>query len=288
MSAAGTQAAYAVIGNPIAHSRSPQIHLAFGAQLGISLRYDKLLAPEPEFESVVQTFAAQGGRGLNVTLPFKERALAMAGQVSERAQLAGAANTLVFSSAGIAADNTDGVGLVTDLQHRWQQSLRGADVILLGAGGAARGVVLPLLQAGIGSLLITNRTPARAEALVATLTERPEAASCRLAALPLAALADWSTPATAAAPRVLINATATGLSDARMALAPALFEGAALAYDMVYASAATDFMRQAEAGGCASAVDGLGMLVEQAAESFQIWHGRRPLTDPVYSLLRSA
>ena len=288
MSSVDAQAAYAVIGNPIAHSRSPQIHLAFGAQLGIELRYEKLLAPEAEFEAVVQTFASQGGRGLNVTLPFKERALALAARASERAQLAGAANTLVFSADGIAADNTDGVGLVTDLQQRWQQTLRGAEVILLGAGGAARGVVLPLMQAGVGSLLVTNRTPARAEALVATLAQRPEAASCRLAALPLAALADWSAPASGAAPRILINATATGLSDARMALAPALFADAALAYDMVYASSATEFMRQAQANGCARAVDGLGMLVEQAAESFQIWHGQRPQTDPVYSLLRSA
>lgn len=282
-------ARYGVIGNPIAHSRSPQIHQAFAAQENISLSYERILAEPAQFEAVVRAFAAAGGLGLNVTVPFKEKAVALAGQVSERARLAGAANTLIFGPDSIQADNTDGVGLVRDLRERGQVRLDGAHVVLIGAGGAARGVIEPVLQAGAQSLVIINRTLSKATELIGLLAEQPLAAGRQLSALSFEqAGALNSLPNGDGSATLLINATAASLDGSRLPLPDTLLSAARLAYDMVYSDQPTAFMTQARNAGCPQVMDGLGMLVEQAAESFRLWHGMRPDTGPVFKLLRPA
>jgi len=268
---------YAVVGNPIAHSRSPAIHARFAAQTGQDLRYDALLAPLDGFEQVVRDFAAAGGRGLNVTVPFKERAFALADRRSSRAEAAGAANTLVFEPGGVLADNTDGVGLVRDLTVRHGLALAGAPVLLLGAGGAARGVIEPLLAAGVRELRIVNRTAARAQALAQRFADP------RLIGTGVEALADAAVPG-----MVLINATSAGLAGEVLPVPTAVFAAAGFAYDMVYGAQPTAFLRAAAAAGCPAQADGLGMLVEQAAESFRLWRGVMPDTEPVYRALRES
>ena len=271
---------YAVIGNPIAHSRSPFIHARFAAQTGHDLVYDRLLAPLDGFAAAVQAFVESGGRGLNVTVPFKEQAFALAGRRSPRVEAAGAANTLSFDSNGWTAENTDGIGLVRDLTARHGVALAGQRVVVLGAGGAASGVVLPLLEAGVRDVLIVNRTAARAVALASRLAG---------AAGPQTAVVGRGLDgldAESAAGALLINATSAGLSDARLPIADEVFAAAAFAYDMVYGARPTAFLAQAAALGCPRQADGLGMLVEQAAESFRLWRGVAPQTDPVYRQLR--
>jgi len=266
---------YAVIGHPIAHSRSPSIHARFAAQTGQDLAYDRLLAPLDGFEATARAFFAEGGRGLNVTLPFKEQAFSIADVRSPRVQAAGAANTLAWDGRTLFADNTDGLGLVRDLTGRWGQVLAGATVLMLGAGGAARGVVLPLLEAGVGRILVANRTIARAQALAARFADaRVEGGGFdRLA---------QDAPADA----LLINATSAGLAEQGLPVPPAVYRRARFAYDMVYGAQPTAFLREARAAGCPASADGLGMLVEQAAESFRIWRGVSPDTEPVYRALR--
>jgi len=268
---------YAVVGNPIAHSRSPAIHARFAAQTGQDLRYEALLAPLDGFEQVVRDFAAAGGRGLNVTVPFKERAFALADRRSPRAQAAGAANTLIFATGEVVADNTDGVGLVRDLTVRHGLALAGAPVLLLGAGGAASGVIEPLLAAGVRELRIVNRTAARAQALAQRFADP------RLRGGGFETLADAVAPGT-----VLINATSAGLAGEAPPVPSAVFEAARFAYDMVYGAQPTAFLRAAAAAGCPALADGLGMLVEQAAESFRLWRGVMPDTEPVYRALRES
>jgi len=276
---------YLVIGNPIAHSRSPEIHAAFARQTGQALSYDRLLVPAtpPEaFGRAVDRFFAQGGRGLNVTLPFKEHAFAHARRHSDRARLAGAVNTLALDGDTVVGDNTDGPGLVIDLRDRLGFDLAGKSVLLLGAGGAARGVVMSLLQAGVGALVVANRTPARAERLATQFNASP---ALRAAALPPVGAVALSA---ARAADLIVNATSSGVLAGGLALPPELFEGCTLAYDCVYAARPTAFMLQARRGGASRTADGLGMLVEQAAESFLIWRGVRPATAPVYRMLRDA
>ena len=271
---------YAVIGNPIAHSRSPFIHARFAAQTGQDLVYDRLLAPLDGFAAAVQAFVESGGCGLNVTVPFKEQAFALAGRRSPRVEAAGAANTLSFDSNGWTAENTDGIGLVRDLTARHGVALAGQRVVVLGAGGAASGVVLPLLETGVRDVLIVNRTAARAVALASRLAG---------AAGPQTAVVGRGLDgldAESAAGAMLINATSAGLSDARLPIADEVFAAAAFAYDMVYGARPTAFLAQAAALGCPRQADGLGMLVEQAAESFRLWRGVAPQTDPVYRQLR--
>jgi len=268
---------YAVIGNPIAHSRSPAIHAQFANQTGQDISYERLLAPLDGFVATVEAFREAGGRGLNVTVPFKLEAFAYAQRRSPRAQAAGAVNTLAFGPDGAFGDNTDGVGMVRDITGRLGLRLAGCRVLLAGAGGAARGVLLPLLEAGAESILIANRTPAKAEEL-ARVAADPRVRGCGYDAL-----------AAASPPRpfdLLVNATSAGLQDAAPALPDACYRGARLAYDMVYGAQATAFMRRASEFGCARVSDGLGMLVEQAAESFYVWRGVRPATDAVFRRLR--
>jgi shikimate dehydrogenase len=265
---------YAVIGNPIAHSKSPQIHAAFARQTMQVIDYKQLFCDVGAFVETVQAFRAGGGKGLNVTVPFKHDAFELATRRSARAELAGAVNTLSFEGEGIAGDNTDGAGLARDITHNLRFELRGCSVLLLGAGGAACGVVGPLLAEAPNELVIANRTHSKAQALVERYT--PQAAQCTLEASSFVALAQRHFD-------VVINATSAGLQGDMPELPHRLFAPGALAYEMVYGRI-TPFMQFAQAHG-ATVADGLGMLVEQAAESFFIWRGVRPLTAPVMALL---
>lgn len=269
---------YVVIGNPVEHSKSPRIHALFAAQTAQDIDYGRLQAPLDGFVASVRDFIAAGGRGANVTVPFKEEAFRLADQLSARAAAAGAVNTLRFDSSGtIFGDNTDGAGLVRDITANLCRSLHAKQVLLLGAGGAARGVILPLLLEGPARLYIANRTPARAAALVNEFSALPDTPPERLDGGSFGNLAGQHFD-------IIINATSAGLSDIALDLPEGIFAEGALAYDMVYGRD-TPFMQQALAAG-AQVADGLGMLVEQAAESFCIWRGIRPDTAPVMQALR--
>jgi len=265
---------YAVIGHPVAHSKSPRIHTAFARETGEDLVYDLLPAPLDGFDAVVRTFRAAGGRGLNVTVPFKLAAFALANEVTDRAREAGAVNTLRFDGAHALGDNTDGAGLVGDIRRRLGIELAGKSVLLLGAGGAARGVVGPLLQERPAALLIVNRTVAKAHALARQFEARGPVRAGAYADL------------TGRAFDVVINATSASLSGDALPLPAGLYAPGALAYDMVYGDVPTPFLAAARAGGAATIADGLGMLVAQAAESFLLWRGVRPDTRPVIEALR--
>lgn len=276
---ASKPARYAVIGNPIAHSRSPAIHAQFAVQTDQDMVYDRLLAPLDAFVATVAAFRAEGGRGLNVTLPFKTEAFRLADSLTPRAALAGAVNTLAFDADRVLGDNTDGAGLVNDIEHRIQLPLAGARLLLLGAGGAARGVVQPFLAAGIEQIMIVNRTATRALELVGEL-------GARLPAVDAARLSGGGFNAIAGGFDILINATSAGLADASPPVPAAAWSRVRLALDMVYAAQPTAFMRAAADAGCPRIEDGLGMLVAQAAESFALWRGVCPATLPVYAMLR--
>lgn len=277
---------YAVVGQPIAHSRSPFIHAEFARQTGQRLTYDAIAAPLDGFADTVRAFRAEGGRGLNVTVPFKLQAFELADECSERARLAGAANTLLFRADGrVYADNTDGVGLVTELRRLLGDArpLAGQRIALLGAGGAARGVLLPLLETRPAALVLANRTPARAEELARVFSPAAAQYGVALSACEFAHLAEGRFD-------LLINATASGLAAESLPLPwqAALLTPCATAYDMVYAAQDTPFMRDARTHGAETVADGLGMLVEQAAESFALWRGVRPQTGEVLRRLRAA
>jgi shikimate dehydrogenase len=272
-------ARYAVIGNPVAHSRSPAIHAMFAAQTGQHIEYGRLLAPLDGFHAAVESFRAEGGRGLNVTVPFKPEAHAYATVLTPRAAVAGAVNTLAFEANRVLGDNTDGAGLVSDLRERLGIELKGARLLLLGAGGAARGVLQPLLEAGVEQLVVANRTGARAVAMRDDVLARLPAASARLQAGGLS-MAQGRFD-------IVINGTAAGLSDAAPEVPESVLQHARLALDMVYGAQPTAFMRLALNAGCPQVEDGLGMLVGQAAESFALWRGVRPLTAPVHAAIRA-
>ena len=276
---ASKPARYAVIGNPIAHSRSPAIHAQFAAQTDQDMVYDRLFAPLDAFVATVAAFRAEGGQGLNVTLPFKTEAFRLADSLTPRAALAGAVNTLAFDGDRVLGDNTDGAGLVNDIAQRIQLPLAGARLLLLGAGGAARGVVQPFLAAGIAQIMIVNRTAARASELVSEL-------GARLPATDAARLSAGGFDAIAGGFDLIVNATSAGLADASPPVPAAAWSGVRLALDMVYAAQPTAFMRAAADAACPRIEDGLGMLVAQAAESFALWRGVRPATLPVYAMLR--
>lgn len=261
---------YAVIGHPVAHSRSPWIHAEFARQTGQAIDYGRIEPPLDGFERAVDEFRAAGGRGANVTLPFKERAYAYCrGSVSERARAVGVVNTLRFEGTAVSGDNTDGVGLLRDLTGNLGCVIEGRRVLLMGAGGAAQGVLPPLLAARPGRLVVANRTAARADVLA-----RRYGAT---AGGGFEALRGESFD-------LLVNATSAGLSGDAPPLAASAFAPGALAYDMVYGRD-TPFLALARAAGAATH-DGSGMLVEQAAESFFVWRGVRPDTAPVLAALR--
>lgn len=265
---------YAVIGNPVAHSKSPWIHAEFARATGQHIEYGRIEAPLDAFARTVAAFRAAGGRGCNVTLPFKAEAFSLATDPTPRACAARAANTLRFDGEKLLADNTDGAGLVNDLERNLRRPLAGQRVLLMGAGGAAQGVIGPLLDARPAALVVANRTADKARALAA----RFEGVNCGAQGGGYAELAGTSFD-------LLVNATSAGLSDQMPALPGGVFAPGALAYDMVYGRD-TPFLRAARTAG-ADASDGLGMLVEQAAEAFFFWRGLRPETGAVLAALRA-
>jgi shikimate dehydrogenase len=265
---------YAVFGHPVAHSLSPRIHAAFARQTGIELDY--VAIDTEDFEQALRAFAADGGLGANVTLPFKQRAAELCSALSARAKRAGAVNTLTRANNGWHGDNTDGAGLVRDLTGRHRLDLRKRRTLLLGAGGGARGVAPALLDAGIGDLFIVNRTPERADALADALGE-PGRTHPRYFD-DLVGLGEFD---------LILDATSAARDGAFPTLPMSLVGTRTTAVDLNYGEAAIPFLAWAKAAGCHDAIDGLGMLVEQAAESFALWHGHRPDTDPIYEDLRA-
>ena len=269
-------AKFAVFGHPVAHSLSPRIHAAFARQEGVEMEYAAHDVVPEDFAAAIHTFGAVGGLGANITLPHKERIVALCSQLSDRAKRAGAVNTLTRAGASWHGDNTDGVGLVRDLAERHRLDLRGRRVLLLGAGGAARGVAPALLDAGVDSLWIVNRSPEKADALSDALGEPGRVHTRYPADLP--SLGDFE---------LIINATSAGRGDG-LSLPFSLPSPRCLAVDLSYGEAAISFLAWARAAGCTHRIDGLGMLVEQAAESFALWHGKRPDTDEIYAQLSAA
>lgn len=269
----------AVIGNPIAHSRSPEIHHAFAQQCHIPLRYDRILSNADAFRDTVKDFFARGGRGLNITVPFKELAFDMVGDaISTRARLAGAVNTLWLHEGVLHGCNTDGPGLVHDLK-RLKADPQGKDILVIGAGGAAKGVILPLLEAGARQIRVINRTATRAEELIAQLQHHQPHYGARLSAGPLQHTGgSWD---------IVINATSASLGSQGPAHGPIDYAPGALAYDMVYGARPTPFMQAALQQGATHCADGLGMLVGQAALSFERWFSRHPAIEPVLTQLRT-
>ena len=267
---------YAVIGNPIAHSKSPEIHAQFAAQCGIPLRYERVLAPVEGFAETVNQLRAAGLQGCNVTVPFKLDAFAYATERSSDVLWAGAANTLSFKNECVTADNTDGVGLVRDITHNLGVALQGKKVLLLGAGGAARGVLRPILNERPAGVVVKNRSLDKAHTWLAQIVQNTDFAQVTQGiVLSVQAWADE----TLESYDVVINATASGLSDEFTSPSGVRLSKNALAYDMMYGKQ-TGFMTWAQTQG-AQVADGWGMLVEQAAASFQIWHGIAPDTAPL-------
>jgi shikimate dehydrogenase len=282
---------YAVVGNPIAHSKSPRIHAEFARQTGQDLDYVALLAPLDGFASVATNFRAEGGKGVNVTVPFKEEAFRLATRLTERAEAARAANTLKFEADSILGDNTDGAGLVNDLTRNLGIELAGKRILLMGAGGAARGVILPLLGQNPAELFIANRTPAKATELAAgfcsldAAKRNPGAPASRIPPATVSGLKGGGYEDLVGRQfDLVINATSASLAGDLPPLPEDVFALGALAYDMMYGRD-TPFLSFARGKG-ARAADGLGMLVEQAAEAFLLWRGVRPETAPVIRMLR--
>lgn len=276
-----TPALYAVIGNPIAHSKSPAIHAAFARQTGQEIAYERILGEADSFVTQVQAFFATGGRGLNITLPFKEAAWCMATQGSQAAQLAGAANTLMrLLDGGLYADNTDGPGLIRDLTINHQVPLTAQNILLLGAGGAARGVVRALLEQTPTKLVIANRTASKALALAERLVPG--------AAIPTLVQAGGLDMLVKQRFDIIINATSAGIEGQVPPIPKDCLIPGGVAYDMLYADKPTPFVRWGRNHGARLATDGLGMLVEQAAESFYLWRGIRPNTVAVLQAMRQS
>ena len=273
---------YCVLGNPVAHSRSPAIHAQFAAQCGQDMRYEAVLAPLDGFADTVAQFVAAGGKGANVTVPFKEEAFRLSARRSARAELAGAVNTLVFGAAGIFGDNTDGAGLVRDIADNLGIALAGKRILLLGAGGAARGVIAPVLACRPASLFIANRTADKAHVLARQFSDIAAPGGYLSGTVYAGNFAETAGNCF----DIVINATSASLSGAALQLPAGIFATGSLAYDMMYGQGETPFLALAREQGAAHLADGLGMLVEQAAEAFQVWRGVRPETAPVLAALR--
>jgi shikimate dehydrogenase len=265
---------YVVIGNPVAHSLSPEIHARFAQATAERIAYERLLVAPGGFERAAREFFAAGGQGANVTLPFKVDAFVFARERTARAELAGAVNTLAIRGGVVLGDNTDGAGLARDLTANLGLSLAGMRILLLGAGGAARGVIAPLLALGPAKLVVANRTAERARELALRFRDAGVVEGVGLEAM-------------GSGFDLVVNATSASTRRERLALPEGLFARGATAYDMAYGRAAGPFLEQARAGGARTS-DGLGMLVEQAAESFFLWRGKRPETASVIAALRAA
>ncbi len=264
---------YAVIGNPISHSKSPLIHSAFAQATGQDLQYSAIEGPLDAFAGTVRAFANGGGRGMNVTMPFKLQAFELATRKLERAQLAGATNALKFEGDEIVCDNFDGVGLVTDIERNLGFALKGKRVLMLGAGGAVRGALLPLLAQQPSQLVLANRTVAKAVALAAHFKAMGPVAGCGYNNL--------------AGERfdLVVNATSCSLTGGLPPIDGSVFKGTQLAYELLYGKGLTPFLKLAQASAEPRLADGVGMLVEQAAEAFNWWRGVRPDTRAVISRL---
>ncbi|MDT8398386.1 MAG: shikimate dehydrogenase [Pseudomonadales bacterium] len=267
---------YAVMGNPVSHSKSPQIHAAFAAQTGQAMSYRAIPVADGDFERAVQDFFAKGGKGLNITVPFKQQAWALARKHSPEAARAGAVNTLLFEDGVLSGHNTDGIGLVRDIIANHQGRIADKRLLILGAGGAARGILLPLLSEHPQRITLANRTPARALCLVQEFSDYEGLSACGFDALP-GMVFDW-----------VINATAASLQGDLPPLPEGLLSSHAWCYDLMYAQQQTVFCRWATQAGAEQSLDGLGMLVEQAAEAFYLWRGTRPETAPVIASLRAS
>lgn len=264
-------ARYAVFGNPVAHSKSPQIHGQFALQEGVEIEYGRICAETGGFPQAVAGFFAGGGRGANVTVPFKQEAFALADELSERAAASGAVNTLIPLSDGrIRGDNTDGIGLTNDIERGQNIALQGKSVLLLGAGGAVRGVIPVLQSRRPARIAVANRTHAKAEEL---------ASAFGIEAVPLSELDDCFD--------IIINGTSGGLSGQLPDVPPRIFQNCTLAYDMVYGEAAKAFLDFARRSGAKQTADGLGMLVAQAAESYRLWRGFEPDIRPVIEYMKA-
>jgi shikimate dehydrogenase len=266
---------YAVFGNPVAHSKSPRIHTAFAQATGENLRYETRLAPLDGFSDAVRQFIEEGGWGANVTVPFKEEAFRLADECSSRARAAGAVNTLHFTAGRIFGDNTDGAGLVRDIEGNLAFPIAGQRVLLVGAGGAARGALAPLLARHPAKFVIANRSADKARALA------------KLAPNMSSVLGTGFDELAGQTFDLVINATSAGLFGAILPLPDGLFAPDSLAYDMMYGQDETPFLAQARVKGAARRSDGLGMLVEQAAESFFVWRGKHPETRALLAKLRA-
>lgn len=264
---------YAVIGNPVAHSKSPLIHKMFAEQTGQAMEYGAILSPLDRFHETVEQFRETGGKGLNVTLPFKEQAYSIAHWLSDAAKKAKAVNTLIFGDGKIEGHNTDGVGLIADLLHH-KIKIEGKRILLVGAGGAARGVILPLLHEKPALLHLANRTAEKA-----LLLAKHFYAYGNLSASGLQAVPDGHFD-------LIINASSASLNGERPDIGEGLVGCETVCYDMLYSREDTSFNRWAQLQGAAKTIDGLGMLVEQAAASFYLWRGVRPRTDTVRERLR--
>lgn len=262
---------YAVVGNPIAHSKSPEIHLRFAAQVKQKIGYERIEAPIDGFDEKALSLRDAGYRGLNVTVPFKLDAAKLANELTPRARLAGAVNTLKFDGETILGDNTDGIGFVRDVTERLGFGFGDCAVLVLGAGGAVRGLLGSLLDASPRWLAVANRSHQRAE----ELAEEFGVEAIHFDEIPAEHF------------DLIINGTTTGLHHEAPAIDPETFSDCLLAYDLVYAADPTPFMQLAKSGGARQVTDGLGMLIEQAAESFLLWRGVRPETQSVYRELRA-
>lgn len=266
---------YCVFGNPVSHSKSPVIHAAFARQTGEDIEYAARLAPLDGFALAVQSFIAGGGRGANITVPFKEEAFRLVPHRTPRAELAGAVNTLVVTGTGIVGDNTDGAGLLRDVTLNLGCPVAGKRVLLLGAGGAARGAIGPLMDAQPEELVVANRTVPKAKALARHFA--------RLGAISGSGFAELAGKAF----DIVINATSASLGGEMPPLPAGLFAPRSLAYEMMYGRGDTPFIAFGKSQGAERISDGIGMLVEQAAEAFYIWRGVRPQCAPVIAMLRN-
>jgi len=270
---------YVVFGNPVEHSQSPRIHALFAEQTNDPIRYEKLFVPLGEFKKSVMKFIDAGGRGANVTVPFKVDAFEFATMHSQRAQYAQAVNTLTFRDGQIFADNTDGVGLVNDITRNLGFSVTGKSVLIVGSGGATRGVLLPIVQERPREIVVINRTAAKANELVKALAQQAKSHSVRIDSGGLDAVGEASFD-------LVVNATSSSLTDDAFPVSTKVLANGALAYDMMYGKQETSFTRWAEMANAARVSDGLGMLVEQAAESFYLWRGKSPDAKGVIEVLR--
>lgn len=265
---------YGVIGYPVSHSRSPVIHRLFAMQTGQNLRYELLEVKPDKLETAIAVFRRDRGKGLNVTVPHKQEVARLVDRMSERARIAGAVNTIDFRDDEMVGDNTDGFGLMRDLEKNLELDLEGASVLILGAGGATRGILHPLLQASPGSLIIANRTLTKAEALVDHFSDHGRLRACRFENVP--AGRDFN---------LIINATSAGVHGESPPYPAHAVSPDTVCYDLSYGLTPTPFSEWASRQGAARSIMGWGMLAEQAAESFRIWRGVRPDTAPVLKQL---